>query len=194
MPAPSCRASVLTGLYAVYVLTSAIVRPKRCRPLPPEARTLRGWRAGRARWLTTLVPPLMLIFLVLGTIFIGLATRPRAAPWARPARSCSPRINGASTSHDPAGARHHGKLSSFVVFILIGARVFSLTFYGVNGHIWVEHLLTAIPGGELGFLIVVNLIVFFLAFFLDFFELAFIVVPLLTPVAESSASTSSGSA
>ena len=76
------------------------------------------------------------------------------------------------------------KLTAFVVFILIGARVFSLTFYGVNGHVWVEELLTGLPGGQLGFLIVVNLLVFLLAFFLDFFELSFIVVPLLGPVAD----------
>ncbi len=76
------------------------------------------------------------------------------------------------------------KLSTFVVFILIGARVFSLTFYGVNGHVWVEHLLTSLPGGQLGFLIVVNLIIFVLAFFLDFFELSFIVIPLIGPVAD----------
>jgi TRAP-type mannitol/chloroaromatic compound transport system permease large subunit len=78
------------------------------------------------------------------------------------------------------------RLSAFVLFILIGARVFSLTFYGVNGHLWVEELLTSLPGGQLGFLIAVNVLVFVLAFFLDFFELAFIVVPLLGPVAESS--------
>ncbi|MES1264189.1 MAG: TRAP transporter large permease subunit, partial [Variovorax sp.] len=76
------------------------------------------------------------------------------------------------------------KLSAFVMFILIGARIFSLTFYGVNGHLWVEHLLTGMPGGQLGFLILVNLLIFFLAFFLDFFELSFIVVPLLAPVAQ----------
>ena len=76
------------------------------------------------------------------------------------------------------------KLSAFVVFILIGARVFSLTFYGVNGHVWVEHLLTSLPGGQVGFLIFVNALVFVLAFFLDFFELAFIIIPLLGPVAE----------
>jgi len=70
------------------------------------------------------------------------------------------------------------------VFILVGARVFSLTFYGVNGHVWVEDLLSGLPGGQLGFLIVVNALVFFLAFFLDFFELSFIVIPLLGPVAE----------
>ena len=76
------------------------------------------------------------------------------------------------------------KLSAFVIFILIGARVFSLTFYGVNGHKWVEELLVGLPGGEIGFLIVVNVLVFLLAFFLDFFELAFIIVPLLGPAAE----------
>ena len=76
------------------------------------------------------------------------------------------------------------KLSTFVVFILVGARVFSLTFYGVNGHVWVEQLLLHLPGGQLGFLIVVNLLIFFLAFFLDFFELSFIVIPLVGPVAD----------
>ena len=76
------------------------------------------------------------------------------------------------------------KLSTFVVFILVGARVFSLTFYGVNGHVWVEHLLTSLPGGQLGFLIVVNILIFVLAFFLDFFELSFIIVPLIGPVAD----------
>ena len=75
------------------------------------------------------------------------------------------------------------KLSTFVVFILIGARVFSLTFYGIDGHKWVEELLVNLPGGQLGFLIVVNIFIFFLAFFLDFFEIAFIILPLLGPVA-----------
>jgi tripartite ATP-independent transporter DctM subunit len=76
------------------------------------------------------------------------------------------------------------KLTSFVVFILVGSTVFSLTFRGVNGDLWVEHLLTGLPGGAIGFLIVVNILVFLLAFFLDFFELAFIIVPLLGPVAD----------
>lgn len=80
-------------------------------------------------------------------------------------------------------AERTAKLSAFVMFILIGARMFSLAFYGVNGHLWVEHLLTALPGGQIGFLLFVNLMVFLLAFFLDFFELAFIIIPLLAPVA-----------
>jgi TRAP-type mannitol/chloroaromatic compound transport system permease large subunit len=71
------------------------------------------------------------------------------------------------------------------MFILIGARVFSLTFYGVNGHVWVEHLLTSVPGGEYGFLFVVNLVLFVLGFFLDFFELVFIIVPLIVPAADA---------
>jgi TRAP-type mannitol/chloroaromatic compound transport system permease large subunit len=76
------------------------------------------------------------------------------------------------------------KITSFVLFILVGSSVFSLTFRGVNGDLWVEHLLTGLPGGALGFLIFVNLLVFLLAFFLDFFEIAFIILPLLAPVAE----------
>ena len=77
-----------------------------------------------------------------------------------------------------------GKLSSFVVFILVGSTVFGLIFRAVNGDLWVEHLLLGLPGGQMGFLIVVNILVFVLAFFLDFFELSFIIVPLLAPVAD----------
>jgi len=76
------------------------------------------------------------------------------------------------------------RLACFVMFILIGSRVFSLTFYGVNGHVWVEHLMTGLPGGEWGFLIAVNALVFVLGCFIDFFEIAFIVIPLLAPVAQ----------
>jgi TRAP-type mannitol/chloroaromatic compound transport system permease large subunit len=76
------------------------------------------------------------------------------------------------------------RLSTFVLFILIGSTVFSFTFNAADGHVWVEHLFAAVPGGALGFLIVVNLLVFFLGFFIDFFEIAFIVIPLLLPVAE----------
>jgi len=81
-------------------------------------------------------------------------------------------------------AESTAKLSAFVVFILIGARVFSLTFYGVDGHRWVEEMLVSLPGGQVGFLVFVNIFVFFLAFFLDFFEIAFIVIPFLAPPAE----------
>ncbi|MDW6024977.1 TRAP transporter large permease subunit [Mesorhizobium sp. BAC0120] len=132
-----------------------------------------------------LIPPLALIFLVLGTIFLGIATPTEGgamgAVGALIMAAAKGRLNLDLVKQALASTT---RLSSFVLFILIGARVFSLTFYGVNGHLWVEHLLTSLPGGEVGFLIGVNILVFVLAFFLDFFELAFIVVPLLAPAAE----------
>jgi TRAP-type mannitol/chloroaromatic compound transport system permease large subunit len=132
-----------------------------------------------------LIPPLALVFLVLGTIFLGVATPTEGgAMGATGALIMALARRRLSFSLLRQAIESTAKLSAFVLFILIGARVFSLTFYGVNGHLWVEHLLAGLPGGELGFLIVVNLLVFVLAFFLDFFELAFIVVPLLGPVAD----------
>jgi TRAP-type mannitol/chloroaromatic compound transport system permease large subunit len=131
-----------------------------------------------------LIPPLGLIFLVLGTIFLGIATPTEGGAM------------GAVGALGMALARKRldlklmrqamdstMKLSCFVVFILLGSTVFSLSFQGVDGPKWVEHLLTGLPGGQLGFLIVVNILVFVLAFFLDFFELSFIIVPLIGPVA-----------
>lgn len=132
-----------------------------------------------------LVPPLALIFLVLGTIFLGIATPTEGgamgATGALIMALARKRLNWSLLRQ---ALESTARLTTFVVFILIGARIFSLTFYGVDGHKWVEELLTSLPGGQLGFLIVVNILVFVLAFFLDFFELAFIVVPLLGPVAE----------
>ncbi|HWT30645.1 MAG TPA: TRAP transporter large permease subunit, partial [Propylenella sp.] len=134
--------------------------------------------------IIVLIPPLALVFLVLGTIFLGLATPTEGgamgAVGAMALAAGKRRLNIVMFRQ---ALESTAKLSSFVVFILIGARVFSLTFYGVGGHLWVEHLLVSLPGGELGFLIVVNALVFVLAFFLDFFELAFIIVPLLGPAA-----------
>ncbi|WBU61565.1 TRAP transporter large permease [Paracoccus albus] len=136
--------------------------------------------------IIVLVPPLALVFFVLGTIFLGWATPTEGgamgAVGALVLSAMKGRLNLEVIKSALASTT---RLASFVMFILIGARVFSLTFYGVNGHIWVEHLLTSLPGGEYGFLIVVSIMVFFLAFFLDFFELAFIIVPLLAPAAES---------
>ena len=132
-----------------------------------------------------MVPPLFLIFLVLGTIFIGVATPTEGgamgASGALILGALKRRLNWDLVRQ---AVESTAKLAAFVVFILIGARVFSLTFYGVSGHIWVESLLTSLPGGQFGFLIFVNVFVFFLAFFLDYFEVAFIVIPLLGPAAE----------
>ncbi len=140
-----------------------------------------------------MMPPLLLIFLVLGTIFIGVATPTEGGAMGavgamllayakRISDNNSKRFNIAIVR---SAAIATAKLSAFVLFILIGARIFSLTFYGVDGHTWVEHLLVSLPGGVVGFLIFVNVMVFFLAFFLDFFELAFIIIPLLAPAAEA---------
>jgi TRAP-type mannitol/chloroaromatic compound transport system permease large subunit len=132
-----------------------------------------------------MVPPLALIFLVLGTIFIGLATPTEGGAMGATGAMVLAIIKRRLTwSLVRQASESTAKLSAFVLFILIGARVFSLTFYGVDGHKWVEELLVSLPGGQTGFLIVVNVMVFLLAFFLDFFELAFIVVPLLGPPAE----------
>jgi TRAP-type mannitol/chloroaromatic compound transport system permease large subunit len=132
-----------------------------------------------------MVPPLFLIFLVLGTIFIGVATPTEGgAMGASGALILGALKRRLSWDLVRQATESTAKLSAFVVFILIGARVFSLTFYGVSGHIWVENLLVSLPGGQIGFLIFVNAFVFVLAFFLDFFELAFIVIPLLGPAAE----------
>ena len=129
-----------------------------------------------------LIPPLLLIFLVLGTIFLGIATPTEGGAMGAIILAISRRrLSYKLLQQALVGTT---KLSCFVVFILIGATMFSLTFQGVDGPLWVEHLLSDLPGGQLGFLILVNIMVFFLAFFLDFFELSFIIVPLLAPVAD----------
>ena len=136
--------------------------------------------------IIVMMPPLALIFLVLGTIFIGLATPTEGgAMGATGAILLAIANRRLSFNLLKQAMDSTAKLTAFVVFILVGARVFSLSFYGVNGDQWVEHLLLSLPGGAIGFLIVVNLLIFVLAFFLDFFELAFIIIPLLAKPAES---------
>ncbi len=132
-----------------------------------------------------MIPPLALIFLVLGTIFIGVATPTEGgAMGAVGAIIMAVSRKRLSLSLLKQAMDTTTKLSCFVVFILVGSTVFGLTFRAVNGDLWVEHLLVGLPGGETGFLIVVSILTFVLAFFLDFFELAFIIVPLLGPVAD----------
>ncbi|AZS80124.1 TRAP transporter large permease [Achromobacter spanius] len=132
-----------------------------------------------------MIPPLFLIFLVLGTIFIGVATPTEGGAMGAVGAILMAMIRGRLTLKLMKQAMDTTtKLSTFVVFILVGSTVFGLTFRGVNGDLWVEHLLVSLPGGEMGFLIAVSVLTFVLAFFLDFFELAFIIVPLLGPVAD----------
>lgn len=132
-----------------------------------------------------LIPPLVLIFLVLGTIFLGIATPTEGgAMGALGALIMAAGRRTLSIKLLKEALENSTKLSIFVLFILIGSTVFSFTFNAADGHIWVEHLFDKLPGGQMGFLFVVNLLVFILGMFIDFFEIAFIVVPLLAPVAD----------
>jgi len=176
-------ALALMALYFAYVLGVSFVRPAAMPALPKSARSLSGWPLF---WkaLASMAPPLILIFLVLGTIFMGIATPTEGgAMGAAGALVLAWSKKRLSLDLLKQAMDSTTRLTSFVIFILIGSTVFSLVFRLLNGDTWVEHLLTSLPGGELGFLIVVNLLVFALAFFLDFFEIAFIIVPLLAPVA-----------
>ena len=174
---------VLSLLYVAYVLLMTIISPQSAPALPKEFRRLDGLQL-LGKVVVALIPPLVLIFLVLGTIFIGLATPTEGGAMGAVGALALAAVKRRLTLDIVRQALDSTvKLSSFVLFILIGSRVFSLTFFGVNGHLWVENLLTGLPGGTVGFLIVVNLLVFVLAFFLDFFELAFIIVPLVGPAA-----------
>jgi TRAP-type mannitol/chloroaromatic compound transport system permease large subunit len=136
--------------------------------------------------IIVMIPPLALVFLVLGTIFLGIATPTEGgAMGASGALILAAMKRRLSYEVINQALLSTVRLSAFVMFILIGATVFSLTYYSINGHIWVRDLLTALPGGEYGFLVAVCAIIFFLAFFLDFFELAFVIVPLLVPAANA---------
>src|SRR5574343_944222 len=175
---------VLTGLYVGYVAMVAFFKPERAPALPLEARSVTGTKL-LMRSLFVLVPPLFLIFLVLGTIFLGIATPTEGgAMGASGALLLALSKKKLNMTLIRQAVDSTAKLSAFVLFILVGATVFGLVFRGVNGDLWVEHLLTSLPGGQLGFLIAVNILFFVLAFFLDFFELAFILVPLVGPVAD----------
>lgn len=137
------------------------------------------------RVVFVMIPPLFLIFLVLGTIFIGVATPTEGGAMGAVGATILALIRGRLDMKLLKQAMDTTtKLTSFVLFILVGSTIFTLTFTGFGGQIWVEGLFASLPGGEMGFLIVVSIATFLLAFFLDFFELAFIIVPLLGPVAE----------
>ena len=150
--------------------------------LPDEALTKRGWPL-IWRVLKGMVPSIVLIFLVLGTIFMGLATPTEAgamgAVGAVGLRDEQPLLLDLLWQ----ATQNTMRITAMVIFILIGATVFSLVFQGVDGSLWIEHLMSKLPGGQTGFLIFSQIFIFLLAFFLDFFEIAFIIIPLLAPVA-----------
>lgn len=175
--------------FAIYTFALSRLYPHHVPGLPREARTLNGWALWK-KCLRGIAPSAVLIFAVLGSmgglpgIDKAIATPTEAgamgAMGAFVLALMHGRLNFALVKETMAGTM---RITAMVVFILIGSRVFSLVFQGVDGGIWIEHMLSGLPGGQVGFLIVVNIFVFFLAFFLDFFEIAFIILPMLGPVA-----------
>jgi tripartite ATP-independent transporter DctM subunit len=171
------------GLFALYTFFLSRIRPDYLPPVPASELTLKGW----ALWKKCIIPSAVLIFLVLGTIMTGIATPTESGAmgamgalllaWIR--RASIPNLKGLIQE----AYQNTMRITAMVVFILIGSTCFSVVFQGVDGGFWVEELFSNLPGGWVGFLVLVNLFVFFLAFFLDFFEIAFIVVPMLAPVA-----------
>jgi tripartite ATP-independent transporter DctM subunit len=176
-------------LFAAFTFAIATFKPHYVPGVPKEARTLNGWALWK-KALRGIVPSAALIFVVLGSMgglplqSSAIATPTEAGAMGAMGALLLAAMNRRLTWSLTWQAMHGTmRLTAMVVFILIGSRVFSQVFQGVDGAVWVEHLLTGLPGGQVGFLIVVNIFVFFLAFFLDFFEIAFIVVPMLAPVA-----------
>jgi tripartite ATP-independent transporter DctM subunit len=179
---------MLVALFMLYVFAITRLNKTALPALPPEA--LRYTGSGHNLQIAkvvvfVLLPPLALVFLVLGTIFLGVATPTEGgAMGAVGALLIAGFKKRLSLELLKQSLDSTTRLSCFVLFILIGSTVFGLTFRAVEGDVWVEHLMGDLPGGELGFLIAVQILVFVLGFFLDFFEIAFIVIPLLVPVAD----------
>jgi tripartite ATP-independent transporter DctM subunit len=170
-------------LFCLWVLLLSLLRPGHVPALPKEARTLHGWQLAW-RCIRGMVPSIMLIFVVLGTIFLGLATPTEAGAMGVVGAFLLALSYGRLSWHlTYQGMQTTMRITAMVVFILLGARTFSLVFQGVGGKEWIEGLLTSLPGGATGFLVFVNIFVFLIAFFLDFFEIAFIIIPLLAPAA-----------
>jgi tripartite ATP-independent transporter DctM subunit len=177
-------------IFALYTFALSLIKPSHVPGVPKSARTLNGW-ALWGKCLRGIIPSAVLIFAVLGSMggLPGINTA-ICTPTEAGAMGCvgalvlaaiHKRLTKALVWDAMMGTM---RLTAMVVFILIGSRVFSMVFQGVDGAKWVEHMLSGLPGGQTGFLIVVNIFIFFLAFFLDFFEIAFIILPMLGPVAD----------
>ncbi len=176
-------------LFALYTFMLSRIKPEQVPGVPREGRTLDGWPLV-FKCLRGIIPSAVLIFTVLGSMggLPGITTAIATPTEAGAMGAVGAFILAAMHKRLTLDLLKQAllttmRLTSMVVFILIGSRVFSLVFQGVDGGIWIEHLLSGLPGGQLGFLIAINIFIFFLAFFLDFFEIAFIIIPFLVPVA-----------
>ena len=177
-------------LFVLYTFLLSRIRPGDLPAIPKEARTLTGWKLWRT-CLRGIIPSAILIFAVLGSmgglpgINVAIATPTEAGAMGALGAFVLAAIHGRlNWQIIKEGMTNTMRITAMVVFILIGSRVFSLVFQGVDGGVWIEGMLSNLPGGQVGFLLAVNAFVFFLAFFLDFFEIAFIILPMLAPVAE----------
>lgn len=176
---------VLSGLYAAYALVVAWLRPELAPALPLSERSLRGVALAR-KVLLALAPPLALILVVLGSIFTGVATATEAGALGAVGALVLAAVNRRLTR--PALRESMditARLTSMVMMLLIGSAAFSLVFRGINGDIWIEEMLTSLPGGRIGLILIVNAVIFALGFFIDFFEICFIIVPLVVPAARA---------
>jgi tripartite ATP-independent transporter DctM subunit len=176
-------------IFLIYTFALSKIAPGHVPGLPATARTLHGWTLWK-KCLRGIIPSAILIFAVLGSMgglpgmSYAIATPTEAGAMGAMGAILLAAVHGRlNWSIIRDGMTGTMRITAMVVFILIGSRVFSLVFQGVDGAIWIEHLLSGLPGGQIGFLVVVNIFVFFLAFFLDFFEIAFIILPMLAPVA-----------
>ena len=174
---------MLASMFALFVVVVAWIKPEAAPALPVEERTQRGWVLVR-RVMFVMMPPLALILLVLGSIFFGVATPTEAGALGAVGAMILAGINRRLNLTALRGAMGETtRLTSMVMFLLVGSTAFALVFRGLYGDIWIEDLLTNLPGGKIGLLIVANLTIFVLGFFIDFFEIAFIILPLLVPAA-----------
>lgn len=175
---------LLAAMYAAYAGGVAFFKPAAAPALPESARA-KDRRDLARRVILVMIPPLFLILAVLGSIFAGIATPTEAGAFgavgAMLLAAANRRLNRSTLVSTMDVTT---RLTSMVLFILVGSRAFSLVFRGFNGDLWVDSFLTSMPGGTLGFLLIANLIIFILGFFIDFFEIAFIVLPLLAPTAQ----------
>jgi len=175
---------MLAGLYAAYVAFVAWRRPESA-PALPEAERRAVPKLG-AEVVKVLVPPLLLILVVLGSIFAGIATPTEAGALGAVGAMLLAAVNRRLTRANLRATMESTlRITSMVVFLLVGSTAFTLVFRGLGGDLWIEAYLTNLPGGKLGLLLIANLAVFVLGFFIDFFEIAFIVLPLIAPAARA---------
>ncbi len=176
---------ILAGLYALYVVVVAFIKPELAPPLPPEARTLQGYALLR-RTLVAVVPPLLLIFSVLGSIFLGLAT-PTEAGAVGAFGACLLSLFNRTLNWQvlKQAARSTANITSLVIMILFCSTFFGLVFDRLGGQDLVQGLLTNLPGGFWGFIIVANIAIFLLGINLEFIEISFIAMPLFVPAAQA---------